>query len=168
VLQPEGVAVVIEATDMCMVMRGVQKQHLMTSTSAMSGGPHCPFGTSLPGGERDSYFEGTSSLSLPLGEMSRQRQRVPATESASDRECQRQRVPATERASDREGQRQRGPATERASDREGQRQRVPATESASDREGQRQRGPAEPGSLGPGSFCLPRQRQETTAVQVIG
>lgn len=37
VLNPLGVAVVIEARHLCMVMRGVQKQHSTTSTSAMSG-----------------------------------------------------------------------------------------------------------------------------------
>ena len=37
VLNPLGVAVVIEATHLCMVMRGVQKQHSITTTSAMSG-----------------------------------------------------------------------------------------------------------------------------------
>lgn len=37
VLQPVGVAVVIEAQHLCMAMRGVQKQHSVTTTSAMSG-----------------------------------------------------------------------------------------------------------------------------------
>jgi len=37
VLEPQGVAVIIEATHLCMVMRGVQKQHSVTTTSAMSG-----------------------------------------------------------------------------------------------------------------------------------
>ena len=37
VLHPVGTAVVIEATHLCMAMRGVQKQNAVTATSAMSG-----------------------------------------------------------------------------------------------------------------------------------
>ena len=37
VLQPHGVAIVIEAQHMCMQMRGVQKQNSMTTTSAFTG-----------------------------------------------------------------------------------------------------------------------------------
>jgi GTP cyclohydrolase I len=36
-LSPKGVAVVIEAQHLCMQMRGVQKQHSSTTTSAFSG-----------------------------------------------------------------------------------------------------------------------------------
>lgn len=37
VLEPAGVAIVIEATHMCMAMRGVQKQNSSTTTSAFTG-----------------------------------------------------------------------------------------------------------------------------------
>ena len=37
VLSPKGVAVVLEGEHMCMQMRGVQKQHSSTTTSAFSG-----------------------------------------------------------------------------------------------------------------------------------
>jgi GTP cyclohydrolase I len=36
-IQPLGVAVVVEATHLCMAMRGVQKQNSVTTTSAMLG-----------------------------------------------------------------------------------------------------------------------------------
>ena len=37
VLKPDGVAVVVEAQHLCMMMRGAEKQHSATATSAMSG-----------------------------------------------------------------------------------------------------------------------------------
>ncbi len=37
VLKPLGVAVVVEGHHMCMMMRGVQKQNSITTTSAMLG-----------------------------------------------------------------------------------------------------------------------------------
>jgi GTP cyclohydrolase I len=36
-MKPQGVAVVIEAQHMCMVMRGIQKQHSIATTSAFTG-----------------------------------------------------------------------------------------------------------------------------------
>lgn len=37
VLQPQGVAIVVEATHLCMVMRGVQKTTTITTTSSTLG-----------------------------------------------------------------------------------------------------------------------------------
>jgi GTP cyclohydrolase I len=39
-VQPLGVAVVVEATHLCMAMRGVEKQNSVTVTSAMLGAFH--------------------------------------------------------------------------------------------------------------------------------
>lgn len=36
-IHPQGVAVILEAEHLCMMMRGVEKQHSMTTTSAMLG-----------------------------------------------------------------------------------------------------------------------------------
>ncbi|CAM4465016.1 MAG: GTP cyclohydrolase 1 [Legionellaceae bacterium] len=45
IIQPEGVAVVIEAKHLCMMMRGVQKQNSVMTTSAMLGAFHDELGT---------------------------------------------------------------------------------------------------------------------------
>jgi GTP cyclohydrolase I len=37
VLQPQGVGVVVEARHLCMMMRGVEKQNSLATTSAMLG-----------------------------------------------------------------------------------------------------------------------------------
>jgi GTP cyclohydrolase I len=37
VIQPQGVGVVVEARHLCMMMRGVEKQHSAAVTSAMLG-----------------------------------------------------------------------------------------------------------------------------------
>ena len=37
VLRPKGVAVVVEAKHLCMVMRGVEKQNSIATTSSMRG-----------------------------------------------------------------------------------------------------------------------------------
>jgi GTP cyclohydrolase I len=39
-LKPQGVAVVVEAYHMCMMMRGVEKQNSMATTSAIRGEFH--------------------------------------------------------------------------------------------------------------------------------
>jgi GTP cyclohydrolase I len=36
-IKPQGVAVILEAQHLCMMMRGVEKQHSATTTSAMLG-----------------------------------------------------------------------------------------------------------------------------------
>jgi GTP cyclohydrolase I len=36
-INPQGVAVILEAEHLCMMMRGVEKQHSSTTTSAMRG-----------------------------------------------------------------------------------------------------------------------------------
>ena len=36
-IQPQGVAIIMEAQHLCMMMRGVEKQHSTTTTSAMLG-----------------------------------------------------------------------------------------------------------------------------------
>jgi len=36
-IQPQGVAIILEAQHLCMMMRGVEKQHSSTVTSAMLG-----------------------------------------------------------------------------------------------------------------------------------
>ena len=59
-IQPEGVAVVVEAYHLCMMMRGVQKQNSKTITSAMRG-------TFLEDSRtRDEFLRLTTSVHQPL------------------------------------------------------------------------------------------------------
>ena len=59
-IQPEGVAVVVEAFHLCMMMRGVQKQNSKTITSAMRG-------TFLEDSRtRDEFLRLTTSVHTPL------------------------------------------------------------------------------------------------------
>ncbi|MCG6956619.1 MAG: GTP cyclohydrolase I FolE [Gemmatimonadetes bacterium] len=59
-LQPQGVAVVVEAYHLCMMMRGVQKQNSKTITSAMRGAFLEDLRT------RDEFLRLTTSVHSPL------------------------------------------------------------------------------------------------------
>jgi len=59
-LQPQGVAVVVEAYHLCMMMRGVQKQNSKTITSAMRGSFLDDHRT------RDEFLRLTTSVHRPL------------------------------------------------------------------------------------------------------
>ena len=59
-LQPQGVAVVVEAYHLCMMMRGVQKQNSKTITSAMRGSFLEDHRT------RDEFLRLTTSIHRPL------------------------------------------------------------------------------------------------------
>jgi len=60
VIQPQGVAVVIEAYHLCMMMRGVEKQNSKTITSAMRGAFLEDMGT------RDEFLRLSTSPHRPL------------------------------------------------------------------------------------------------------